>query len=298
MTDKQFRITPVYDLLLRGTPTMPVGLYHLHLATAAQLTRLHYKYGTLKAVKKRLKVLVDNGFIQADSVPSKLLRAPYYYTLGQRGIRYLESIGLDIPPSLRADKEAEHHYLFIDHALELNDILIAALRLKFADQRFYLARWLHERDLKRMPYKVPLDGQTASVIPDAFLDFHKRRPGTVDASLPLLLEHDRGTEQMQHFKCRIRAYRAVLYTSMFKQSFGVENISVAFTTCKGPQRVAQMREWTRQELGTDRIAGYFLFAELPPAPEPQHLMFDRRWYTLANDQPIALLEGWRYAETV
>ena len=59
-----------------------------------------------------------------------------------------------------------------------------------------------------------------------------------------------------------------------------------------------MREWTRQELGTDHIAGYFLFAELPLAPEPQHLMFDRHWYTLANDQPIALLEGWRYAETV
>jgi hypothetical protein len=208
-----------------------------------------------------------------------------------RGIRYLESIGLDIPPSLRADKETEHHYLFIDHALELIDILIAALRLKFADRRFYLARWLHERDLKRMPYKVPLDGQTVTVIPDAFLDFHKRRPGALESCLSLLLEHDRGTEQMQHFKRRIQAYRAVLYTSMFKQSFGVETVSVAFTTHKGVQRVGQMREWTRQELGTDRIASCFLFAELPPAPEPQHLMFDRRWYMLANDQPIALLEG-------
>ncbi len=171
MTDKPFRITPVYDLLLRGDERMPAGLYHLHLATAAQLTRLHYKDGTLKTVKKRLKALVDNGFIQAGSIPTKLLRAPYYYTLGQRGIRYLESIGLDIPPSLRAGKETEHHYLFIDHALEVNDILIAALRLKLVDQRYYLARWLHERELKRTPYKVPLDGQTVTVIPDAFLDF-------------------------------------------------------------------------------------------------------------------------------
>ncbi|HEX6477495.1 MAG TPA: replication-relaxation family protein [Ktedonobacteraceae bacterium] len=291
MTEKPFRITPVYDLLLRGDQRMPVGLYHLHLATAAQLTRLHYKCGTLKTVKKRLKVLVDNGFIQADSIPTKLLRAPYYYTLGQRSIRYLKSIGLDIPPSPRADKGTEHHYLFIDHALELNDILIAALRLKFADQRFYLARWRHERDLKRMPYRVPLDGQTITVIPDAFLDFHQRRAGMPERSLPLLLEHDRGTEQMQHFKRRIRAYRAVLYASMFKQSLGVETVSVAFTTHKGVQRVAQMREWTRQELGSDRLASCFLFAELPPAPEPQHLMFDRRWCTLANDQPIALLEG-------
>jgi hypothetical protein len=31
--------------------------------------------------------------------------------------------------------------------------------------------------------------------------------------------------------------------------------------------------------------------KMPPAPEPQHLMLDRCWYTLANDQPITLLEG-------
>lgn len=290
MTDKPFRITPVYDLLLRGNQRMPVGLYHLHLATAAQLTRLHYKDGTLKTVKKRLKVLVDNAFIQADSIPTKLLRTPYYYTLGQRGIHYLESIGLDIPPSLRAGKEAEHHYLFIDHALEVNDILIAALRLKLVDQRYYLARWLHERELKRMPYKVPLGGQTVTVVPDAFLDFRQWRNGTPEPSLPLLIEHDRGTEQMQHFKRRIGAYRAVLYGGLLK-SFGVETVRIAFTTHKGIRRVSQMREWTKQELGTDRIAACFLFAELPRVPEPWHLMFERRWYTLVNDEPIALLEG-------
>jgi hypothetical protein len=50
--------------------------------------------------------------------------------------------------------------------------------------------------------------------------------------------------------------------------------------------------FTRQEVGCEpRIVGCFLFAELPKAPEPRHLMFDKRWYTLLHDQPIALLEG-------
>src|SRR5436309_7856057 len=90
---KPFIVTPVYDLLLHGSQDVPIGLYHLHMATAEQLTRLHYKPGMLKTVSKRLKVLVDNDYIQADSVPTKLFKSPYYYTLDNKGMRYLESIG-------------------------------------------------------------------------------------------------------------------------------------------------------------------------------------------------------------
>jgi hypothetical protein len=94
-TTKPFTVTPVYDLLLRGGQDMQVGLYQLHLATAEQLTVLHYKPGMLKTVKKRLKMLVNNGFIQADCIPTKRFKSPYYYTLDTKGMRYLESIGFD-----------------------------------------------------------------------------------------------------------------------------------------------------------------------------------------------------------
>src|ERR1700693_4362113 len=128
---KAFAITPVYDLLLRGSPNMPIGLYHLHLATTEQLTRLHYKPGMLKTVSKRLKVLVDNGFIQADCIPTKLFKGPYYYALAAKGMRYLSDIGMDTDISFRASKEVSESYLHLRHALELNDVFIAALRLKF-----------------------------------------------------------------------------------------------------------------------------------------------------------------------
>src|SRR6266496_5682483 len=72
--------------------------------TTEHLTRLHYKPGMLKTVSKWLKVLTDNGYIQADCIPTKLFKSPFYYALATRGIRYLDSIGLDTPAGFRQEK--------------------------------------------------------------------------------------------------------------------------------------------------------------------------------------------------
>ena len=288
---KPFIVTPVYDLLLRGGQDMPIGLYHLHLATAEQLTRLHYKPGMLKTVKKRLKVLVDNGYIQADCIPTKRFKSPYYYTLDTKGMRYLESIELDTDISFRAGKEVSESYLHLKHALELNDVYIAALRLKaVTGNRYYLARYTHERAFKRAPLTVTENGATVRLVPDGFLDIHQRRPSLPDMALPLLIEHDRGTEQQEHFKRRLRTYRAFLSSGVYKQALNTNTVTVAFTTFISTRRLQQMREWTKAELQTEpQLAGQFLFAELPKPLEPTHLLFERRWYTITNDQPIALL---------
>ncbi len=283
---KPFAITPALDLLLRGSTDMPVGLYHLHLATADQLNRLHYKPGMLKTVSKRLKVLVDNGYVQADCIPTKLFKSPYYYTLASRGLRYLSSVGIDVPTSDRAGKEIVESYLHLRHAIELNDVLIAALRLKFADPRYYLARYIHERALKRTPYK----NSTLTLIPDGFLDFRIRAQDVPERYVRLVLEHDRGTEQQDHFKRRIRAYKDFYLNNGPQQLFGVKTAITAFTTFISSKRVVQMREWTYQELqGNPQLLPLFIFAELPKPLEPKHLLFERRWYTLTDGQPIYLL---------
>src|SRR5690242_13568638 len=106
-----FRITPVYDLLLRGSTATPVGLYHLHMATAEQLTRLHYKAGSINKVKARLKDLTDHGFIQADAIPTKKGNGPYYYMLSQQGVRYLEEAGCDTSDTFRVSRETNRHAL-------------------------------------------------------------------------------------------------------------------------------------------------------------------------------------------
>lgn len=140
--NKTFTITPVHDILLRGSTAMPIGLYQLHLATAAQLTTLHYSPGMHKTVLKRLKVLTDHGYVQADATAIKhkdvtgriYFTTRYYYALGQRGFQFLDHLGLDTPQSARARKDITTDYVHIGHHLELNDIFIAALRLKYTGQ--------------------------------------------------------------------------------------------------------------------------------------------------------------------
>jgi hypothetical protein len=290
--NKSFRITPIYDKLLRGSEELPIGLYHLHLLTAAQLTRLHYSMGSYKAIRQRLKVLADYGYVVIDAVPQKFTRGPNYYTLGVKGIQYLRDIGLDVEKSVRAAKETGKSYQHIEHLLELNDVFIAALRIGTLDQRFYVAEYIHERALKRQPYKAMVHGQAYGLVPDGFMDFHVRREGQSDLRLPVLLEHDRGWERERQFKQKIAAYRAFLQSGAYKEQFKVSNITVIVTTFTDMKRVADLRKWTWDEVSSDQtLLGRFRFALLPKPPEPQQLLSDRRWYTLLGDQPITLLEG-------
>src|SRR5260370_38388797 len=88
-----FAITPALEILLRGTLEMPIGLYHLQLATAEQLCRPHYRMGSLKDVKRKLRILEDHGYVRHDAMPTKLTRSPSYYGLDRQGIRFLARPG-------------------------------------------------------------------------------------------------------------------------------------------------------------------------------------------------------------
>src|SRR5579863_7790094 len=95
-------ITPPYDVLLRGSQEMPIGLYHLHMASAEQLCRLHYSPGSFKAVREKLRILCEHKYVQFDAIPTKFTRSPYYYTLDKLGFEYLEAAGLDVYKPFRS----------------------------------------------------------------------------------------------------------------------------------------------------------------------------------------------------
>jgi hypothetical protein len=281
----EFRMRPIYDVLLYGTDEVRMGIYQLYLVTAEQLTRLHYSPGSLKAVKRRLKVLVDNGYIQADAIPTKFFKSPYYYTLGPAGAKYLEALEVDTPASWRAEREVDKHALFVEHTLELNDVLIAAALLREADPRYYLESFTHERVFKqRRPFKATVAGQAVAVIPDAYLQFR-----SLDRPEPLavLLEHDHGTEERVHFQRKVRAYLALLQAQAYREMFNVTMITVAFTTFKEERRLTQMREWTRQVLSeahAEKLGGHFLFAAFTRPLTPQAAWLEPRW-VYPFDQP-------------
>jgi hypothetical protein len=289
----EFVMRPIYDSLLHGTAETPIGIYHLHLVTAEQLCRLHYSPGSINAVKARLKTLVDQGYVQADTIPSKQLRSPYYYTLGSKGMKYLEGLDLERRPAWRARKEVEKGALFVEHTLELNDVLISAALLHRADPRYHLERFLHERALRRQPYKATWrqggQSQTFTIIPDAFLDLRLRLPTGRFRRWPLLLEHDRGTEGQQHFKQRIRAYIMLFKSEAYREFFGVQVISVLFTTFLGADRVEEMRLWTRQELETSHepveIGTLFFFGALKRPISPAETWLGPVWRLPYDEDP-------------
>jgi Replication-relaxation len=154
-------ITPPYDVLLRGSPDMPIGLYHLHMASAEQLCRLHHKMGSFKYVREMLRVLCEHKYVQLDATPIKSLKAtrsPYYYALDKLGYEYLEAAGLDVYKPFRSSKEIDKAYIFAKHTLELNDIIISAALLKRLNNNIWLESFRHERELKGTPYVAKWQG--------------------------------------------------------------------------------------------------------------------------------------------
>lgn len=285
---KPFRMKPMYEVLLRGSDDMRMGLCHLYKATPEQLCRLHYAPGSIKAVKARMKTLVSEGYLQVSSVAVRhagtrreFYSARYFYTLAPAAVKYLAGLELDVDETWRPHNEADKHGLFAEHTLELNDVIIAAALLKRTDPRFYLESFTHERVLKGRPYAVTLsDGRSSKVIPDAFLDF--RQVGTT-VHFPVLLEHDRGTEERAHFKRKIEAYVAFVKARQFETHLEAKGINVVFTTFKGDDRLREMQQWTRE----------VLLAAGEPAPIYAVFRFARLPYPLRDGTPW-LAPIWRY----
>ena len=181
--------------------------------------------------------------------------------------------------------------------LAISDILIQSLLFVKTEPSYRINTLLHERSFKNHPIKVTYQEQTKAIVPDAYLAFGYTRQNGKDATIPVLVELDRGTEDQKFFRKRIRAYSVFLKSRAFKSLFTIENITVAFATTKNHNRVGKMREWARKELAVTSepkwLADLFLFTSLPETMdgiEPRQLFLDPVWYTPSDDEnPVSLL---------
>lgn len=151
-----------------------------------------------------------------------------------------------------------------------------------ADPCFKLESMTHERVMKRNPFKVRFEGRRFTIIPDAFLDFRYLPEDGRQRRLVVLLEHDRATEEQRHFRRRIRGYISLLKSEEFQKRYHSRMVTVAFTTFAGPKRLAQMRQWTIDELAHTKeaweIGSDFAFATLPKPPTPEQAWLEPCWY--------------------
>lgn len=281
-----FSITPVYDRLL-------MDLHRLHIAMPEQLCILHNSPNSVELIKTRLRHLTKHGYVQRDRKPTKLYSSPYYYALGNEGIRYLKARGVDISDSFRARKEVDKHSFFVQHTLEVNDILVSAMRLEGINPLYSLAAFQHERELKRDPRTVVWRDETLRLVPDAFLDFRLILPDGKRRRLPILLEHDCDTEFGANFRSKIRAYAGLLKSGKYAEWFGIKSLRVAFSTFAGEKRREYMRKMVSQELQGEpsALAQLFIFTSQEVTLKPECLWLQPCWYGLQTEPPFALLCG-------
>jgi Replication-relaxation len=249
----------------------------------------------IKQYLKRLKELTDHGYVQANATAIKnkdangrmYYTSRYSYKLSQKGIRYLRHLGIGGAGSVRASNAVDTNYVDIGHALELNDIFIAALRLKYTNPCYYLSRRITGRCFQRNPLWVTYKGVTQRLESDAFLEFRNRSTNSVVA---LLTDHDRGTEGQAVFQRKIGKYKALLYGQSYQSRLHVGSVTVCFTTFMNVRRMMQIRQWVREALlDAPQLTSMFLFAELPIPLGPRALLFERRWYSLTSDESIAIM---------
>ncbi len=134
-------------------------------------------------------------------------------------------------------------------------------------------------------------------MPDCYIEFAGAGHDENEDIIPVLWELDRGTEDQNFFKKRIRAYIVFLRSRTFETVFGIKNITVAFATTKIHRRVNQMREWAAREFAStnepERLANLFLFTALPDnrsKSEPRQLFLDPGWHTPSDGlNPVSLL---------
>ena len=222
----------------------------------------------------------------------KATRSPYFYALDKLGIEYLEVTGLDVYKPFRSSKEIDKAYIFIKHTLELNDIIISAALLKRSHNNVWLERFRHERELKRTPYKVKWQGGKYNLIPDSLLLFRVTVADGRQGRLPIVVEHDRGSEEQKFFRRRIRAYLHMLRNEGYKQLFGVNGVTIAFTTSTSAERLMQIREWTAKELeetGETQYKHLFYFTLVQTPFDPTLVWVNVTWLPLDEIRPVSLL---------
>jgi len=299
-----------------------------YFLTAWQLVDLHYAAGSKTRAQTKLQILSGNS----EKVPSEpylhrralhhisIGNPTYIYSLATDGLNYLKRHGFTATTRRFRPSEAEQiSFPHLEHALNVNDILIAARNLSKAAPDIRLETWLHDFDLQKTPATVELDRrlkgggietERVKIIPDGMLDFRLTLANSEkkDRRRILLPEIDRGTEtNIDEFKKKIRAYVHYAYPDgAFEQRFGdVDKRVVWIVTRGGENRLYTIRKWCEDELEEQHLEheyNLFRFTKVDHvidsdtgkirealAVEPHNLFLSPVAYRPFQEQPSILL---------
>ena len=129
-----------------------------HFLTVEQLIRLRYSKGSLTTVQTKLKALTENKYLDRRHLPhTGTGNTVYVYNLTTKAQQYLQEAGFTGFSRYRRSDILTVKLPHLQHALSLNDVLIAARLLAKDVPAITLAEARHDLDLKKTPVKVTVE---------------------------------------------------------------------------------------------------------------------------------------------
>ena len=178
----------------------------------------------------------------------------------------------------------------LNHLLEINDVLIAALTLPRVEPAISVFELRHEDLFKHYPIKI---SEHTYLSPDGFVHFTLSPPyGKGGEPMGIIFEIDRGTEDVYTIQHKLRSYRTLFYGD-FEQVFGLASLTVAFVvTSGGAARVRQLVRFAEQAFQhTKEDAELFLFGSAVPGDiRPLPFFTAPLWVQPFSSSPLPLIE--------
>ncbi len=257
-----------------------LSLFHFHYMTLQQIVKLLQKENSSNYVREKLHKFVTDGFIETLTLPrSSAGKPPMVYYLTTKGHTKIAAMfGLPVPIPSGARK-----HQFLEHTLDCNELLLAAVQLPRSEPALRLHDMKHERTLKISPVTV---APGRSVIPDGFVEF---RTGGNEA-IGICFEIDRNTENKEKIQDKVKDYGAFVQ-GPYQKAFRLENVTVAFlVTTGGPGRVSSLLQWAKEILDrTQNAQALFLFGAVSVNTFSSALFLDPVFVSV-DTTPHALIE--------
>ena len=196
----------------------------------AQIETL-FNFKCVRRVNKRLRKLYDHHYLSRFFLPTIRGSAKAIYYLGPKGIPIVsENFGVDINLiKLKRKATSKLKGLFLNHALELNDIRIAfSFGLKnYPNMK--LERWIDDYDCTQ-EYNAPGLGNdiTKRFRPDGYLRFYYH-----DNPFGFFLEYDRSTMTLRRFTAKVHSYIEFGNLGYYRRRFGLSEFRVLVITKTG-----------------------------------------------------------------
>jgi len=216
------------------------------------------------------------------------------YGLGNKGAAILQN-EID-SPSPRFDWKAKNNSakrIFLDHTLQIAEVLIAfelACRQR-GDVRFIPHPHLAVPTTFPMRWKVPIDGEEITVIPDGLFALEFTNDRQQVERVHYFLEADRGTMPVSRKTLRqtsllrkVLAYEATWTRAIHRTVFGFDRFRV-LTVTTSQQRIGNLQDACSH---LQKGHGLFLFAEIASVQSTTDIL-SLGWHTPKGDLETTVL---------